>query len=90
MINEVGAYKNLSASGLVYTGSGKLKGLFCASTTSGTVKIWDNTAGSGTVIVNTFNLTAGTWYELPFTFHTGCYVTIAGTAADITVSFGQV
>lgn len=76
---------NLSGSGLVLTGPGYLHGIFVASTTSGTIKVWDNTAGSGTVLVNTFTPTAPGWYELPFAFSTGCYVTLANTI-DITVS----
>ena len=80
------SYKNLSASGQVKGSGGVLSGLFAASSSSGTAKVWDSTAGSGKVLVNTFSLIDGTWYPLPFAFGTGCYVTIGGTA-DVTVSY---
>lgn len=80
------SYKNLSASAQVKGSGGVLSGIFVASSSSGTLKVWDNTAGSGTVLVNTFSVTAGTWYPLPFAFGKGCYVTLGGTA-DFTVSY---
>ena len=80
------SYKNLSASGQVKATGGVLSGIFVASSTAGTVKVWDNTAGSGTVLVNTFSGIAGTWYPLPFAFGKGCYVTLGGTI-DCTVSY---
>lgn len=79
-------YVNLTASGLVQTGPTKLGGIFCASTTTGTVKVWDNTAASGAVCVNTFDLTKATYYPLPADMKLGCYITIANTA-DITVFY---
>jgi hypothetical protein len=81
---ESGSYKNLSASGLVKDGPGALLGIFVASSSSGTVKVWDNSAGSGTVLVNATSVAAATFYPMPGRFNTGCYVTIGGTA-DITV-----
>jgi hypothetical protein len=79
-------YKNMAASGLVKNSDGKLGGIFCASSSSGTAKVWDNTAGSGDVVVNTFTLVAGTYYSIPAIFKTGCYVTIGGTT-DVTVFY---
>lgn len=77
---------NLTASAAIQNNPGgrRLGGIFCASSTAGTVKIWDNTAASGTVVVNTFSVTAGTWYNLPAQTSTGLFITIGGTA-DITV-----
>ena len=87
LVLESGTPANLSASGLVASGRGDLIGIFVASaSTTPTIKVWDNTAGSGTVIVNTFTPVAGTFYRLPFAFNTGCYVTISGTV-DCTVSW---
>lgn len=80
------SYSNLSSSALVKTGEGHLLGVFCASSSSGTLKVWDNTSAATTVLVNTFSLVAGTWYPLPFRFGVGCYATIGGTA-DVTFSF---
>jgi hypothetical protein len=83
---ESGSYKNMSASALVVTGPGTIMGIFCASSSSGTCKVWDNTSGATTVLVNTFNLLGGQFYPMGFDFHTGLYITIDGTA-DITVGF---
>lgn len=82
-------YLNASASALVATGDGNLIGVFVASATSTpTIKLWDNTAGSGAVLVNTFTPSAGAWYPTPFHFLTGLYITISGTV-DCTLSFSQ-
>ncbi|MBP7662287.1 MAG: hypothetical protein KA770_00260 [Shewanella sp.] len=77
-------YTNLSASAQIAVGQVRLGGIFCASSTSGTVKVWDSTAASGDICVNTFAVTAGTYYPIPALLKTGCYITIANTA-DITV-----
>ena len=86
-VSEACSFENISASTLIYTGTGKMLGIFVASTSSGTIKVWDSTAASGTVVVNTFTPIAGTFYPIPANFTTGIYVTIAGTC-DCTVFFG--
>jgi hypothetical protein len=80
-----GKYINASADQLVKTGEGHLVGIFVASGTP-TIKVWDNTSAATTVLVNTFQAAAATWYPLPFRFKVGCYVDITGTC-DYTVSF---
>lgn len=81
------AYKNLSASAEVKATTGVLTGIFVASASSSpTIKVWDNTAASGSVLVNTFTPVAGTWYPLPFPFNKALYVEIGGTL-DCTVSY---
>lgn len=77
---------NGSTSQLVKTGDGDLVGIFVASSSSGTIKLWNNTAASGAVLVNTFNATAGTWYPLPFSFTAGLYITVGGTI-DYSISY---
>ena len=86
--HDYGLYKNLSASGLIETGPGTLQGVVVNSHSSGTLKFWDNTAGSGTVIFNTITLGASDrWIPLfGSKFTTGCYLTIGGTA-DVTVIY---
>lgn len=82
------SYRNLTASGLVKTGFGKVKGIIVASHTGGTIKLWDNTSGATTVLVNTMTLGAAERF-IPLydvTFNVGLYVTIGGTA-DITVVY---
>jgi len=73
---------NITASGLVKTGAGKVFGVFVSSSTAGTLKLWNNTAGSGTVLVNTFTGVAGTYHSFGndgLDFTTGLYVTVGGT-----------
>jgi hypothetical protein len=80
-----GEYSNQTASALIKTGDGHLLGIFVNSGTP-TIKVWDNTSAATTVMFNTFQTVAATWYPLPAHFKTGCYVTITGTA-DITVVY---
>ena len=80
------SYSNLSASTLVKTGAGQVVGIFVASSSSGTLKLWDNTSAATTILVNTFSAVAATWYPLPFSFTVGLYVTVGGTI-DCTVSY---
>lgn len=79
-------YTNLSASAKISDTPVKLGGIFCASSSSGTIKVWDNTAASGAIVVNTFSIAAATWYPLPFILQNGCFITVGGTA-DITVAW---
>lgn len=79
-------YRNLTASALVKTGAGRLKGMYVNSTTSGTIKLWDNTAGSGTVINNTITPDIGYHNLGDVAFTTGLYATIGGTL-DVTLHF---
>lgn len=80
------SYLNTTADALVKTGKGYLVGIFVASSTSCTIKLWDNTSAATTVLVNTFSAQAATWYPLPFYFGTGLYLDVGGTC-DVTVSF---
>lgn len=81
---KTGAPVNKTSSGAVATGSAALLGVFCSSSSSGTLKLYDNAAAaSGTVVVNTFSLTAGQFYTIPASLANGLYATIGGTA-DVT------
>lgn len=73
----------MTASGLVKAGNGLARRVICAASTSGTLTIYDNTAASGTIILNAFPLSAGQSYQLDALFQNGCYVALGGTA-DIT------
>jgi len=85
-ITDNATYTNISASALIKTGAGVLKGIVVNSHSSGTLKLWDNTAGSGTVIFNTITFNAGpNFISLPAVeFSTGLYATITNTA-NITI-----
>lgn len=79
-------HSNLSASGQVSATPVELLGLFCASSSGATCKVWNSASAAGDIIANTFTLIAGSWYPLPFYCGVGCYVTITGTA-DVTVGY---
>lgn len=80
-------YKNLTASALVKTGAGVLRGMYVNSTNAGTIKFWDNTSAATTVINNTITPAIG-YHDLGgVAFTTGCYATIAGTALDVTLHY---
>lgn len=79
-------YKNITASTLIKTGFGQLKGMYVNSTTGGTIKFWDNTAGSGTVINNTITPAIGYHNLGEVDFNTGLYATIANTL-DVTLHY---
>jgi hypothetical protein len=73
-------YKNMSASGLVKEGPGKLTGIIVASTSSGTLKFWDQTSAAAPILINTFTPAAATFYKLPDVMFTrGLFVTLANT-----------
>lgn len=75
-------YTNGTTSQAIRTGAGTLDGIIVNSHTAGTLKLWDNTAGSGTVIINTYTFPAGSGtYMFPegISFYTGLYATVGGT-----------
>lgn len=89
-----GKSKQLTTSALVATigvqgGVGVLNGIIVSSHTSGTIKFWDNTAASGTVLVDTFTYGAGsnayTFYGAMFV--KGLYADMNGTTQSITVVY---
>lgn len=68
----------ISSSQLVKSGAGDLVGIFTASTSGGTIQLFDNTAAGGTLLVTTFNAVLG-WTPLPLFFGTGLYVNLGGS-----------
>lgn len=76
--NNYGAPIVISATGLVTTGSSRLVGFFCNSTTSGTLVLRDGGA-SGTAVSGTITPAAGTYYPFPASLGTNLHVTVANT-----------
>jgi len=75
-------YTNGTGSGAIKSAAGAYYGVVVNSHTSGTLKLWDNTAGSGTVLMNTFTFPAGSgFYNFPqgISFNTGLFATVGGT-----------
>lgn len=77
-------YTNLTASALVKTGFGRLKGMYVNSTSAGTIKFWDNTSAATPVINNTITPAVGYHNLGNVSFNTGLYATIGGTL-DVTL-----
>jgi|694.fasta_scaffold84565_6 hypothetical protein len=74
-------YKNLTATGTVFTGPCGMFGIFVASASSTpTIKVTDGTD----TVVNTFTPAGGTFYTIPARVNTSLVVTIGGTV-DCTV-----
>ena len=80
-------YKQLSASGLVKTGEGDLHMVKVSSSSSLTIKLWDNTAASGTVIQATMAVAEKEEHYIPAHFGTGLYVEFVAGSGAVTVFF---
>jgi len=87
-------YKNLAASGaFVAAGPGLVYGAtLTAGSDAATAILYDNTAGSGTVILKLGAATAGTTTSISIpngvAFGVGCYVALTGTAPSCSVFGG--
>lgn len=75
--------KRITASGVIITGPARLVGFHVASTSSGTLVLYDNTAASGTQISGTVTPAAGGFTPYPVDLQTGLYATVGGTI-DVT------
>lgn len=87
LIREGGTYTNLTASGPVSKVPGTVLGFYVNSTNAGTIVFTDSaTSTGGTAITGTITPAIG-WHRLPVQCLSGCYVTIGGSALNVTVIF---
>lgn len=86
MIPTATKYRNITTSALIKTGAGQLVGMYVNSTTSGTIRFWDNTSGATTVINNVITPAIGFHPLGGASFTIGCFATIGGTL-DVTLYF---
>lgn len=80
-------YTNLTATGLIKTGSGMVKGFIINSHTNGTLKLWDAVTATTPVLMNTYTFTAGSGvvnFPEAIAFTKGLFATVGGTL-DITL-----
>jgi hypothetical protein len=84
----VGSPITVTATGAAVSGPCSLIGLFCNSTSSGTIILYDNTAASGQVIVGTLTPTAGVYYLVPASCANGIYATV-GNTLNVTLFVAQ-
>lgn len=76
--NTGGSPLTVTATGQVRTGPCAVIGLFCNSTTSGTITLYDNTSAAGQVIVS-FTPAANTFYAIPAVCKTGVHAVVTNT-----------
>ena len=81
----------IAASAIVKTGPGLVTGIILtAGADTATVTLYDNTAGSGTVLAKfsaVTNTTSAVSLAHPLSFGKGIYATITGTSPSITVMY---
>lgn len=78
----VGGFKQLSATTNICAAPVNLLGVFCSSSTVGTLTVYDDAAtGTTTKAVDTFTMVAGTWYPIPISTSKGLYFVIGGTTS---------
>jgi hypothetical protein len=78
---------SVSADGIVKTGGGFLHGFLVTASASGVIRLYDNTAASGTVIVDQLSVAAGDLIDLPVEFVTGLYFDLVSGTATVTILY---
>ena len=83
---NVGGYKQFTATGNISPYGASLLGIFVSSSTVGTVTIYDSaTTTTTTKVIDTVTLTAGTWYPMPVGTTAGIYIVVGGTLSATAV-----
>jgi hypothetical protein len=85
-VAEVGAYKNITATGVVTTGPCQLLGFYVNSTSSGTLVLRDGGA-NGTVMCGTITPAVG-YHPFPANVGTSLHAT-EGNTLDVTFFFAS-
>lgn len=88
-VSQRASYANISADTLIKTGPGRFFGFIVNSHSSGTLKVWDNTSGATTILLNTITFAAGpqSWvFPVGIEFGVGLYADIGGTI-DVTILY---
>lgn len=89
-MNTLGANsRTISGSQVIKSGAGFVYGFIVNSHSSGTLKFWNNTAGSGQVLMNTYTFATGSQvvsFPPGLAFDTGLFATVGGTAS-VTILF---
>lgn len=72
----------LTTSGQVKASAGLVYGITVSSNTSGSIKLWDNPAATGTVLLDTYTYASGSStiiFPAALNFYTACFATLTGT-----------
>lgn len=78
---------SLSADGSVKVGQGFLGGVQVTASTAGVIRLYDNNAASGTVIIDQIPVYAGDSFEWPTEFKTGLFFDLVSGSATVTVFY---
>jgi len=74
-------YKAVSATGNLFVGAVSVLGFLCATSSSGTLNLYDSATTTTTdPVTGTLSLVAGTYYPIPANVTQGIYAVIGGTA----------
>lgn len=79
--------KSVSADTAIKTGPGRLWKVVVASSSAGVIRLYDNTAASGTVILDQSTVVAGDEIELLCEFQTGLYFDLVSGSANVTILY---
>ena len=83
---NVGGYKQFTATGNVCPFGTSLLGIFVSSSSSGTITVYDSaTTTTSAKVIDTVTVTAGTWYPMPVGTTAGIYIVVGGTLSATVV-----
>jgi hypothetical protein len=83
---NVGGYKQFTATGNVSPVGASLLGIFVSASSSGTITIYDSATTTTTApVITVTSVTAGTWYPIPVSTTAGIYIVVGGTLSATAV-----
>lgn len=83
---NVGGYKQFTATGNVSPVGASLLGIFVSSSSSGTITVYDSATTTTTAtVISVTSVTAGTWYPMPVSTTAGIYIVVGGTLSATAV-----
>lgn len=86
-VPHVWNYKSVSADTAIKTGPGMVWKVICTASASGVIKVWDNTAASGNVILDSYTIFPCDEVELMAEYSTGLYLDVVSGTATVTVLY---
>lgn len=79
--------KSVSADTTIKTGPGVVARVIVTASAAGVIRLYDNTAASGTVVLDQMSVVAGQEIELFVEFDTGLFFDLVSGTATVTVIF---
>lgn len=78
---------SVSADALVKTGEGQFYRALVTASSSGVIRFYDNTAASGTVLIDQMTVYPGDIIDMPMQFTTGLYFDLVSGTATVTILY---